>query len=200
MGTFQKKVRTQLRRFDALGEYREPVLFLGAGFLAGLLLFLSWWGMLPARNHSTPRPATTVGTAQATVSPTDGVLSGITGASDTQQAAVVEPGDANQIPGDPAAQSSGSPSADPSAVGANDPTAVNGSNHAAADGALDPSVPARDQGDGEMRTYYVEVMREPGVSELLEVNAQSVEHALAILRDFRGNPRIIRGPSAQPLD
>lgn len=200
MGTFQEKIRTQFRRLDALGEYREPVLFLGAGFLAGLLLFLSWWGMLPTRNHIAPRPATTVGAAQAPVSPTDGVLGGITGASDTQQAAVVEPGDANQLTVDLAAQSPAAEGGDPGVVGADDPSVVNGDDQAAADGAQDQPVPARDQGQAEMRTYYVEVMREPGVSELLEVNAESVEHALVILRDFRGNPRILRGPSTQPLD
>lgn len=200
MGTFQEKIRTQFRRLDGLGEYREPVLFLGAGFLGGLLLFLSWWGMLPARNHSTPRPATAVATSQAPLSPTEGVLSGITGASDAQQATVVEPRDANQVDADPSAQASGSPGADPEVVGATDLSAVNGEDQAAATGALDAAVPARDPGGAEMRTYYVEVMREPGVSELLEVNAESVEHALAILRDFRGNPKIIRGPSTQPLD
>ena len=198
MGKFKERIRRQFRRFDALGEYREPVLFLGAGFLAGLLLFLSWWGMLPARNHTATRPATTVATAQAPSSTTDGVLNGITGATDTQQAAVVEPG--NPMPGDLAAQSPGSASGDPEVSGTTDPSAVNGDDQAAADGALDSSVPARDQDGAEMRTYYVEVMREPGVSELLEVNAESVERALAILRDFRGNPRIIRGPSTQPLD
>ena len=200
MSTFQEKLRRQFRRLDAFGEYREPVLFLGAGFLVGLLVFLSWWGMLPARNHSTARPATTVATAQAPVSSTDGVLSGITGASDTQQATVLEPGDANQLPGELAAQSPGLAGGDPAVAGAADPPAVNGDAQAAAAGASDPSGPARDQSDAELRTYYVEVMREPGVSELLEVNAESVEHALAILRDFRGNPRIIRGPSTQPLD
>jgi hypothetical protein len=34
---------------------------------------------------------------------------------------------------------------------------------------------------------------------MLQLNAESPEHALAILRDFRGNPRVLRGPSPEPL-
>jgi hypothetical protein len=54
-------------------------------------------------------------------------------------------------------------------------------------------------GDASLRTWFVEVEVAPGVVQMLQLNAESPEHALAILRDFRGNPRVLRGPSPEPL-
>lgn len=48
--------------------------------------------------------------------------------------------------------------------------------------------------------FYVEVERGPGVSEVLRIDATSPEQVLVILRDYRGDPRVLRGPSPQPLD
>ena len=50
-----------------------------------------------------------------------------------------------------------------------------------------------------LRSWFVEVEVAPGQVQMLQLNAESPEHALAILRDFRGNPRVLRGPSAEPL-
>jgi len=57
-----------------------------------------------------------------------------------------------------------------------------------------PSAPG-----GNLRSWYVEVEVAPGQVQMLQLNAESPEHALAILRDFRGNPRVLRGPSPEPL-
>ena len=54
-------------------------------------------------------------------------------------------------------------------------------------------------GTPRLQTWYVEVARGPGVSEILEIDAPGPEQALDVLRDFRGNPRVLRGPSPQPL-
>jgi hypothetical protein len=61
-------------------------------------------------------------------------------------------------------------------------------------GEMAPSAP----GDN-LRPWYVEVEVAPGQVQMLQLNAESPEHALAILRDFRGDPRVLRGPSAEPL-
>jgi hypothetical protein len=61
-----------------------------------------------------------------------------------------------------------------------------------------PSAPNA-PGDASLRTWFVEVEVAPGVVQMLQLNAESPEHALAILRDFRGNPRVLRGPSPEPL-
>ena len=50
-----------------------------------------------------------------------------------------------------------------------------------------------------LMSWYVEVEVAPGQVQMLQLNAESPEHALAILREFRGNPRVLRGPSPEPL-
>ena len=50
-----------------------------------------------------------------------------------------------------------------------------------------------------LRAWFVEVELAPGEVQMLQLNAESPEHALAILREFRGNPRVLRGPSPEPL-
>jgi len=81
---------------------------------------------------------------------------------------------------------------------------------ASAEGALTDSLlgpPAQPEaqagaaapGDNNLRPWFVEVEVAPGQVQMLQLNAESPEHALAILRDFRGNPRVLRGPSPDPL-
>ena len=59
--------------------------------------------------------------------------------------------------------------------------------------------PEGGEGRPVLQTWYVEVARGPGVSEILEIAAPSADQALVVLRDFRGNPRVLRGPSPQPF-
>jgi hypothetical protein len=51
-----------------------------------------------------------------------------------------------------------------------------------------------------LQRFYLEVERGPGVNEIIRIDATSPEQALAILRDYRGDPPVVRGPSLQPLD
>jgi hypothetical protein len=71
------------------------------------------------------------------------------------------------------------------------PAAVAGAPPVAAGAGSAPGAP--------LQAYYVEVEVAPGDVQILQLNAESPEHARAILRDFRGDPRILRGPSTEPL-
>jgi hypothetical protein len=62
-----------------------------------------------------------------------------------------------------------------------------------------PAPPSTAPGGGPLRPWFVEVEDANGQVQMLQLNAESPEHAMAILRDFRGNPRVLRGPSPDPL-
>ena len=93
--------------------------------------------------------------------------------------------DGNPIAADGAVPEGGGASTDANATG---------------DGAQPSDSPVPPAGAVTLVPFYVEVERSPGVSEVLRIDAVSPEQALGILRDYRGNPHVLRGPSAQPLE
>ena len=176
---------------QTLQKHREAWLLFGSGLLAGLLCFLVWWAMQPSARS--PGPAATPATTAAGNKPgqgAGGVLGDITGD--------LQPGPARDVVGPDvsleeidsisasAAQDGDLPSQSGEAPPMTDEQAIAG-------GLLGSDEPP------PLQTYYIEVMRGPEASEILELEATSPEHALKILRDFRGNPRVLQGPSAQPL-
>ncbi len=46
--------------------------------------------------------------------------------------------------------------------------------------------------------YYAEVLNIDGSTQTIQLNAISEEKAREIIKDFRGNPEILQGPSLQP--
>ena len=185
---------------DKLGKYREPVIYFGGGLLGGLLVFVVWLALQPAADKAAlaTQAEAAAAAAKQPRAGDDGVLGGITGGPTPGQARSIEP-----TP-EPSADADGS--ADPNAIAGDQAsaTAANGEVSAAtsasdeqalADGLLS-SAPAAPT----LQTFYVEVARGPGVTEILEINAESAERALSIIRDYRGNPKVTRGPSTRPLD
>ncbi len=177
----------------SLGRLREPFVFIGAGILAGLFIFMVWFARQPSLSDAGPvLPAAAAQGAGKAVAAHEGVLGDITGEPDAEQsAAQVQESPAPVIAEDP-----------PIAEDADAPPAGTGDDAAMSDS--DVINPAADDVDtpppADLQTYFIEVERGPGVSEILQVNAKSPEHALTIVRDYRGNPRVLRGPSLQPLD
>ncbi|OGT59698.1 MAG: hypothetical protein A3E01_04345 [Gammaproteobacteria bacterium RIFCSPHIGHO2_12_FULL_63_22] len=176
---------------QTLQKHREAWILFGSGLLAGLLFFLVWWAMQPSAQ--TPGQATTPATTAAGNKPgqgADGVLGDITGD--------LQPGPARDVVGPDVSLEeidsiSNSPAPEGGVLPDGDAPPMT-DEEAIAGGLLGSDAPPP-----PLQTYYVEVMRGPDASELLELEASSPEHALRILRDFRGNPRVVRGPSAQPL-
>jgi hypothetical protein len=208
-----------LRRFDG------PGLFLGGGFVAGLLVFALWLSAQPdhGRRPLHARGNGVVGTTGADA-PDRGVLGDITGElragasadasgegpyfdgeADADREAVGEEGESMLAP-DERFDQSYVQDADSMAVG-EDVGAPPPDDGALTDSLLDPPAAAAPpvaeapgpEAGAPLRPWYVEVEVAPGVVQMLQLNAESPEHALAILRDFRGDPRVLRGPSPQPL-
>lgn len=200
--------------FDRLRRYSGPEFFLAGGFVAGLLLFLIWLALLPdsERRYLSSQPVAADSAALGPQSPPKGVLGGITG-DESSPAAAAGPALARADAGvEQEAMTAGD--------GASD-AAVPGGENAIQDGGQPGSSPQTDDAQAianslldealvaptdepapppELRTYFVEVMTAPGEFEILQVNAQSAEDARAIVRAARGDIRITRGPSAEPLD
>lgn len=196
-------------------KYSGPEFFLAGGFVAGLVLFLAWLAWLPdtARHRASGQGAISTAGVLAPASPEQGVLDGITGvgspAGPAGQSgmAIASPEatevdsriDAEQTDGevvDIGQDSDGFEGGNP------EPAFEDGQAIARGildDAALPPSahmaVPS-----GSLQTFFVEVMTEPGVFEVLQVNAESAEHARAIVHDAGGDARITRGPSLESLD
>lgn len=190
-------------QLDELRNYRGPGLFLGTGVLVGLIVFLVWFAALPATGEhapAVPPPAATGGLNDPLTLGANGV-GGVTGTPTAGQAnATPAPEiDSESIPEDVATDEFGAPLVSDAAADAN-PQRLLSDEQAIANGLLDAAPTVAVQPPPVLQTYYVEVMPEPGVIESLEVNAESAEHARSIVREFRRNPRIIRGPSTQPLD
>jgi hypothetical protein len=206
-----------LRRFDS------PQYLLGAGFLAGLLVFCVWLWQRPDGDRQSVR-ARGNGDIASTLQPSEagGVLSGITGASGRGASFITsgeEAGSAffeEEAPGESdydaeasveEAYAAGDADADPDSMAIGDPVGAPPMEEGAAltDSLLGAPPEAAGAGDdasapgGPLRAYFVEIEVAPGQVEQLQLNAESPEHALAILRDFRGDPRILRGPSTEPL-
>jgi len=175
---------------DSLGKYREHGLLFGGGVVAGLLLFLVWLSLQPSREVAAPADAAaTTAETRAPKRQPDGVLGDIAGEFQPGGRAVV---DDLPVPEDPEAASPGEDDA-----GGPDALDAPPTDEQAIAGAL--LSPEGGEGTPPLQTWYVEVARGPGVSEILEIAAPSPEQALVVLRDFRGNPRVLRGPSPQPF-
>jgi hypothetical protein len=205
--------------------FDSPHYLLGAGFVLGLLVFCAWLWTQPDRDHGPVRARgngeIVAGTGEVGAG---GVLSGITGASG-RGGNFITSGDADSsfFEGENAGEES-APDAEASveeayAAGEDDvaadsmavgedvgapPPMEEGA--ALTDGLLDPAprpAPVADPDAGPpgapLLPYYVEVEVAPGQVQQLQLNAESPEHALSILRDFRGDPRVLRGPSTTPL-
>jgi hypothetical protein len=176
---------------QTLQKHREAWILFGSGLLAGLLFFLVWWAMQPSAQ--TPDPATTpaaMATGNKPGQGGDGVLGDITGE--------LQPGPARDVVGpDVSLEEIDSISEPPGQEG--DAPQEGQEPPMSDEEAIAGGLLGSDQPPPSLRTYYVEVMRGPDASEILELEASSPEHALEILRDFRGNPRVVNGPSTQPL-
>jgi hypothetical protein len=206
------------RRLDS------PRFLLGVGFLAGLLLFCAWMWRQPDHDRHAVRARgngeIVSGTGEAGAG---GVLSDITGDA-ARSAGTVASGEPESSffeqegEGDESALDAEASVEDAYAAGEDDavdrmavgenvgapPAMEEGA--ALTDGLLDEApAPAPFAGPdtgppgAPLLPYYVEVEVAPGQVQLLQLNAESPEHALAILRDFRGDPRVLRGPSTSPL-
>ena len=177
---------------QTLQKHREAWILFGSGLLAGLLFFLVWWAMQPSAQS--PGQAPTPAAAAAGNEPgqgTDGVLGEITGDLQPGPARALATPDVSleeidSISNRPT-QDADSPYPSGDAPPMTDEAAI-------ADGLLGSNEPAP-----PLQTYYIEVTRGPGASEILELEATSPGHAMQILRDFRGNPRVVQGPSTRPL-
>lgn len=171
-----------------LERYREPGILFGGGLLAGLLLFAIWLAMQPSSKAPPP--------AAASTTPADTSKPGRAGESvlgDMEPRAARPAIDLEQARAESGLEAQAD-ATDEIASQDGDVAPVLSDEDAIAGGLLSDSAPA------PLRTWYVEVMRGPGVSEILEIEASSPEHALSILRDFRGDPRIVRGPTREPFE
>lgn len=195
-------------RLEFLGKYQGPGRLVAVGFVAGLLLFLGWWVFQPslgARAGANASAAGSQSTEQA-IGDGSGVLDGITGAPEPGRTAAISTADTDAMGADPAIMDGAPPELDADG----NPMVVDGApapgDGASVDGsAIDDGAPPIDSpappADGvTLVPFYVEVERGPGVSEILRIDAISPDQALGILRDYRGNPHVLRGPSAQPLE
>jgi hypothetical protein len=198
-------------RLEFLGKYQAEGRLVAAGFLAGFLLFLAWWAFQP-RLGARPGVGATAAAdaaAQPAIGDRNGVLDGITGAPAPGR------GDAGDV------AMGGDALADADAEAGQDMLAPD---EAAAQELQDGQLATEEGGDGDaiappapgeeagaipmpvspetatLQRFYLEVERGPGVNEIIRIDATSPEQALAILRDYRGDPPVVRGPSLQPLD
>jgi hypothetical protein len=175
------------------GKYREHAILFGSGLLGGLLLFLVWFAFQPSLDKDAPAADAAAGAeAGKPTANKDGVLDDIAGD--------FQPGDSRAVVELDTAPDSEIPNANGSLGAADDvdPDVVTPptDEEAIAGGLLGPEDGAAQP---KMQIWYVEVARGPGVTEVLEIEAPTPEQALGVIRDFRGNPRVLRGPSNQPL-
>lgn len=187
---------------------REPGTFFGGGIVAGLLWFLLWFAFLPSTGKTSfgAEPDAKGKQGQTPLGADGAVLSSITGGPDSGRGSSSSPsaqmafgeGDPGLLVPEGEAEQflaeSGDPYPGEAAWVSDAPPAPEGFHEAPAEIDGEP-LPAP-----VLQAWFVEVLGDGKQAEILEVNAQSPEHALAIIRDYRGNPRVIRGPSTQPLD
>jgi hypothetical protein len=189
--------------FEQLKKYNGPGVFLGGGFAAGFLLFLFWLAMHPASDKQSlaAQPVAGATTAIDPLSADAGVLNGISGAANVGQRATLTttPDEDSLASDDQATVEDGTdapPDANADAAAAPDEVS---DEQAIANGLLDAPNAAPAPAAPAMQTYYVEIANASGETEQLEINAESPENARSIVRDFHGNPKILRGPSPEPL-
>ena len=195
-------------RLEFLGKYQAPGRLMAAGFVVGLLLFLGWWAFQPSLGVRSGANASAAAgqSAEQGIGDGSGVLDGITGAPAPGRTAQTSIGEPGAMGAEPATMEGDAPAldADGNPIAADGPVPVgDGASNGASDGLYaaqpgDAPVPPADA--VTLMPFYVEVERGPGVSEVLRIDAMSPEQALGIVRDYRGNPHVLRGPSAQPLD
>ncbi|MEO6104588.1 MAG: hypothetical protein ABIP44_13260 [Pseudoxanthomonas sp.] len=204
----------QFARLQFLGKYQEPGRFVAAGMAVGLLLFLVWWVFQPSfgTHASVGATAGSGQSAEPSIGDGSGVLDGITGAPEPGARGVAEIASAQEQDQDQE-QEQGRGVGDASA-GLNPDGDPYVNDDAQADtGGQDPDLRDAPMDSGQARSgsipqagdvtlvpFYVEVDRGQGVSEVLRIDAVSPGQALAILRDYRGDPHVLRGPTTQPLD
>jgi hypothetical protein len=218
---------TTVFNIESLRRLDGPGMFLGGGFVAGLLVFALWLSAQPDQGRPAlqARGNGVVG-ANGVEAPDRGVLGDITGelragaespaeredsffysAPDAGEAGVAGEEGESMLAPDERFDQSYVQDADAMAVG-DEVGATPSPEGALTDSLLDPPAALADApgaaasaapADLPLRPWYVEVEVAPGVVQMLQLNAESPEHALAILRDFRGDPRVLRGPSPQPL-
>jgi hypothetical protein len=219
---------TTFFNIEKLRRYDGPGWFLGGGFLVGLVFFMVWLHARPDEGrHALRARGNGVVGMNAPDADAGGVLGDITGGELRPGAASVSTRDddffSSESDADAEAQADISEDGtlatdqrfdqsvvqDPDAMAVGEDVGVPPSAEGAlTDSLLGPPPGAEAAPAGEvappapsanLRSWYVEVEVAPGVVQMLQLNAESPEHALAILRDFRGNPRVVRGPSPEPL-
>jgi hypothetical protein len=190
-------------RLEFLGKHQARGRLVAVGFLAGFALFLLWWAFQPAVGVRPGVDAATAGAAatQPAIGGTHGVLDDITGAPGPMRGEVREepPEDEGastsfedvDVPEDEVA-----PPDDATLAGTMPEEGMPPPDET---GDVAMPMPAAPEAPA-LRPWYVEVEAADGVAEQLRVEATSAEQAMAILRDYRGDPRVLRGPSPQPLD
>ena len=210
---------------ERLRRYDGPEFFLGVGFVAGLLIFLAWVSTLPDddRQRLRARGNGVVGT-EAMAEPGRSVLGEITGdagasappaARAREDAFAFGEGGAESeadaegegtLAPDPAFDRDYAQESDAMAVAEDIGAYPQPEPGALTDTLLDEpppyaeaAPPATADTGAALRPWFVEIEVAPGQVQMLQLNAESPEHALAILRDFRGDPHVLRGPSAEPL-
>lgn len=174
-------------QLDELRKLKEPGKFFGGGLLAGVGLFLLWLVMQPAvKETASVEPAAGAEQAQQVLgADQQGVLGGITGG--------LEPGAVREyeeevMPPDAAVDGNAEAVAGEAAAPPSDEQSI-------AQGMLSGAEAAP-----QLRTYQVEVARGPGVTEVLVIDAKSPQHVLDIVRDYRGNPKVLGDPELLPPD
>jgi hypothetical protein len=201
--------------FDTIRRFDGPGYFLAGGFVAGLLCFLVWLGMRPdAAGGPLRARGGEAQAASALAAPGKGVLTAITGQDNRGGADVASGFFGEADAGDEAGSDDGSASEDAYAAGESDSMAIGEDvgapvqaeeGAALTDGLLDAPRAAADAAPASapgapLLPYYVEIEVAPGQTQVLQLNAESAEHARIILRDFRGDPRVLRGPTTEPLE
>jgi hypothetical protein len=193
--------------FQKLRRFNGPATFVGAGFLLGLLVFLVWLASQPDRgSRSSGTGDDGVDVTGALVAPGDGVLGGITGES-ASRSGVAETSDNDfGLPGEGEFVDEAQLQADADATASGEDVSASqelSEGAALTDGLLGPATPVGGEAapapTPRLQSYFVEVETASGQVQLLKLDAESSQHALAILRDFRGDPRVLRGPTTEPL-
>lgn len=193
---------------------REPGTFFGGGIVAGLLLFLVWFAFVPS-SRTAPADASSPsasGQLQAPTGANGEVLSSITGSdgiggvsfgrADAQDAGEEESTLEGVADGDVPFTGEFGQVEPGSTVVVEDGQPQEGflEAYAEIDGVRVPNSAPAPVAEVFLQPWYVEVARDDGQVEVLQLNAYSAEQALSIVRNYRGNPQVLRGPSSQPLD
>jgi hypothetical protein len=187
-----------------LRKYRGPGLFFGGGILAGFLLFAVWLAMHPSADEKVVagEQSSSASVALDPLAAKAGVLDDITGGPGAGTRAItLEQGEETDVLADETEAGELAEQATDEYGNVLLPPEPVSDEQAIANGLLDGPAPSEVEAPPPvLQTFYVEVMPDPGVFEMLEVSAESADHARELIRELRGNPRIVRGPSTHPLE